>query len=169
MLEINKLYPQYNIIQERRQQRTAVPFERRSGIDRRAADRVKLDTTLTRDIFQIKNTVAQLPQLPQLPITAAKKVEPKALAQRTDKALQHSVNGDQFVRTTKQEKTDSPKEIAKSKSEAGTLAGVLGVMLGGTLAATFLGAAGIGLAVGLGVYFGGKMLRSAIISHLKNR
>lgn len=166
MLDVNRLYPQYNVRQERRQQKnpvSPVAFERRSGIDRRTEDRVRLDTTLTKDIFEIKSKVAQVQQ------SSSQKAEKVSFTQKSSNAAQHSIKTDQFIRTTKPAVTESPKEIAKSKSTAGAMAGVLAAVLGGTLASTFLGIAGIGVAIGIGAYFGGKALRGAIVSHLKNK
>lgn len=167
MLEVNRLYPQYVIMQERRQQNAPVNVERRSGIDRRSNDRVKLDTTLTRDIFEVKNKVAQVQKVPQ------KEAEKVTFTQNAPKAALHAINSDQFIKSTKTNSMDnavgSSKIVAKSKSQAGALAGLLGVVLGGTLASAFLGVAGVGLAIGLGAYFGGKLLRGAIVSHLKNK
>ena len=170
MVEINRLYPQYNTAYERRQQKapiSPVAFERRSGFDRRNEDRIKLDTTLTRDIFEVKNKVAQLQN------NVAKKADNTTFTQNISKAAQNSVKIDQFIRTTdpnsKNNKLSSAKPEFKANSQAGALAGILGVALGGTLASTFMGVAGVGIAIGIGAYFGGKALRSAIVSHLKNK
>lgn len=171
-MDVVKLYPQYNITKERRQQNAPSPvaFERRSGVDRRSDDRVKLDTTLTRDIFEIKNKVSQIQQATQK--LAPQKAEKTTFTQNISKAAQGSIKTDQFIKNIKansENLTDSPKTLAKYKSDAGAIAGIIGVMLGGILASTFLGIAGVGIAIGLGVYFGGKLLRSAIVSHLKNK
>lgn len=166
MLEVTKLYPQYIVMQERRQQAnpvSPVAFERRSGIDRRSGERIKLDTTLTRDIFEVKNKVAQIQK------TAKQHSEKIALPQNISKAAQHSIKTDEFIKTTKQDSTANSKIIIKPKSQAGALAGILAAVLGGTLASAFLGPAGVGIAIGIGAYFGGKVLRSAIVSHLKNK
>lgn len=166
MLEVNRLYPQYKVRQERRQQKapvSPVAFERRSGIDRRTDDRIKLDTTLTRDIFEVKNKVSQLQKTTQ---SNSEKIN---FTQNVSRAVQKSIKSDQFIKTAKPNTAETPKTIQKAKSDAGALAGVLAVVLGGTLASTLLGVAGVGIAIGLGAYFGGKVLRSAIVSHLKNK
>lgn len=159
-MDVVKLYPQYNTMRERRQEAnpiSPVSFERRSGQDRRSDDRVKLDTNLTRDIFEIKNKVAQIQQS-----------APK-FTQNISKAAQNSIKTDQFVKSTKPIVQDSPKEIAKSNSKTGALGGVLAAVLGGTIASAFLGVAGVGVAIGIGAYFGGKFLKNAIVSHIKNK
>lgn len=168
-LDVIKLYPQYNIISERRQKFAPVSpvspsgVERRSGMDRRNDDRVKLDTNLTKDIFEIKSKVAQIQK------HQSNSLEKITFSQNITKATQHSLKTDQFIKSTKPTLTESPKELAKSKSEVGALAGLAGVVLGGTLASAFLGVAGVGIAIGLGAYLGAKFLRSAIVSHMKNK
>lgn len=170
-MDVVRLYPQYNIIKERRQPTAPIlpiSFERRSGFDRRSDDRIKLDTTLTRDIFEIKGKVAQIQQIAQK--SAPQKTEKITFNQNIAKAAQNSIKTDQFIKATNSTNlADTPKKIAKPKSDAGALAGILAVVLGGTLASAFLGVAGVGIAIGLGAYFGGKALRSAIVSHLKNK
>ena len=167
MLEINRLYPQYNIIQERRQTPVSpvspIAYERRSGVDRRADDRVKLDTTLTRDIFEIKSKVAQIQK------TAPKTAEKMTFTQNMPQAAQNAIKTDQFIKSTKTDSENSPKPIPKPDSQAGAIAGMLAVVLGGTMASTLLGVAGVGIAIGLGAYFGGKFLKSTITSHMKDK
>lgn len=168
MLEVNRLYPQYTIIQERRQQKSPVSqvaFERRSGIDRRNDNRLRLDTTLTRDIFEVKDQISKISKPTQ---QLAQKVDKTAFTQNITKAIQ-SLKIDQFVKTAKTEATEVPKALSKGKSDVGAIAGVIGIMLGGVLASTFLGVAGIGVAIGLGTYFGGKILKQAIVSHLTRK
>ena len=173
-MDVVKLYPKYNTMRERRQEAnpiSPVSFERRSGQDRRSDDRVKLDTNLTRDIFEIKSKVAQIQQSGQklTQNATSQKEEKTTFTENVSKAAQNSIKTDQFIKSTKPVVQDSPKEIAKSKSRAGALGGVLAVVLGGTLASAFLGVAGAGVAIGLGVYFGGKFLKNAIVSHIKNK
>lgn len=163
MLEVNRLYPQYIVMKERRQQTAPVSVERRSGMDRRSDNRVKLDTTLTRDIFEVKNKVNQIQK------TAQKNIEKVTFTKNIHKAIQNSIKTDQFIKTTKSTPAENSKIVAKAKSDAGAIAGILAAVLGGTLASAFLGIAGVGIAIGLGAYFGGKILRSAIVSHLKNK
>lgn len=165
-MDVIKLYPQYSITQERRQKVapvSPVTYERRGGMDRRSDDRIKLDTTLTKDIFEIKSKVAQLEK------NQPKIVEKITFGQNISKAAQNSIKTDQFIKTIKPILSDTTKEMVKSKSNAGTLAGLLSVVLGGTLASAFFGVAGVGIAIGLGAYFGAKILKNVIVSHLKNK
>lgn len=172
MMDVVKLYPQYNIIKDRRIQKdpvSPVAFERRSGKDRRSDDRLRLDTNLTRDIFEVKNKVSQIQQ-------SAQKTTQKILPQNTEKtnftqnvskAALGSIKADQFIKTNKPNSVENSKTFAKTKSDATAVAGIITAMLGGIMASTFLGPAGIGVAIGLGAYFGGKILKNAIVSHLK--
>ena len=51
---IQRLYPQYQRSQDRRQRDIPVAIDRRSGQDRREQDRVVMDKQLTKDIFEVK-------------------------------------------------------------------------------------------------------------------
>lgn len=173
-MDIVKLYPQYNITQERRKQNpnTPVSFERRSGVERRNEDRIKLDTNLTRDIFEIKSKVSQIPlmgkQVTQTP--EVNKVENTTNhIQNASKATQNELKTDQFIKTTKPDSQQNPVFEAKPKSDAGALAGVFAAILGGVMASTMIGVAGIAVAIGIGGYFGGKFLKNAIVSHIKGK
>lgn len=176
-MDVVRLYPQYNILYERRQQQAPVSpiaFERRSGVDRRSEDRVKLDTNLTRDIFEIKSKVAQIQKVnnpSSQSNTNNLSFTQNTSPQKTEKVAfsQNISNTDQFIKSRKPTVTESPKEIAKSKSHSGALGGMLAVILGGTLASTFLGVTGIGIAIAVGAYFGGRVLKNAIVSHIKNK
>lgn len=163
MLSIHKLYPQYRITSDRREQNSPVSFERRSGVDRRAEDRVKLDTNLTRDIFEIKSKISQSQK------SDPKNIEKVTFTQNSAKAAQNSIKADQFIRTTKQDSTEVPKKDSKPPSTTALAAGVFACVLGGIVASTFLGLAGVGIAVGVGTYFGLKLLKQVVESHLKDK
>lgn len=162
MIGIHKLYPQYRVIEDRRQQESPVTFERRSGAERRSEDRVKLDTNLTRDIFEIKSKISQVQK------TDPKNSDKITFAQNTTNAAQNSIKTDQFVRTTKQNDVEIPKDT-KSPSTAPMLAGVFASVLGGMVASAFLGPGGVAVAVGIGTYFGFKLLRQVISTHMKDK
>lgn len=178
-MDVCRLYPQYNLTQDRRKQQaptTAYPYERRSGAERRSGDRVTLDTGLTKDIFEIRNKLTEIKQVAQqksntdsFQQSANQKTEKIAFKGSISNAAQNSIKTDTFIKTTIPEFKETPKEAAKSNADAGALGGLLAVVLGGTIASTFLGVAGVGIAVGLGAYFGGKLLRSAISSHLTDK
>lgn len=135
-----------------------VSFERRSGIERRTDQRVQLDTKLTRDIFEVRNKVSQLQS------SSKQKVENTASFKGISMAPQ--VSKDEFVRT---KPADNPKPIQKTDSQEGALGLALGAIFGGAVASTFLGSAGIGIALGLGVYFGGKLFKEAVSHHMTRK
>lgn len=161
MLEIHRLYPQYRIMQDRREQNTPVSFERRSGIDRRSEDRVSLDTNLTRDIFEIKSKVSQMQK------SDPKTTEKISFTQNVSKAAQNSIKTDQFIKTTKPNPTDDNKKDSKPESSTALAAGILASVLGGIVTSAFLGPVGVGIAIGIGTYFGLKLLKQVVNSHLE--
>lgn len=169
-MDVARLYPQYNIMNERRKQSTSfspnsnIPFERRSGIDRRSDDRVQLDTNLTRDIFEVKNKVNQMQQK-----ASPQKTHTVNFSRNIEKAALNSINTDQFIKTIKPNQIETPKQIEKAKTEAGSLGGIATAMLGGIMASALLGTAAVGVAVGLGVYFGLKLVKNAIATHFNDK
>lgn len=163
MTDMIRLYPQYNITRERRQQISPVDVDRRSGVDRRADDRVKLDTALTKDIFEIKSQVSQIQENTQ------KTIEKTSFTQKVSNAAQNSIKTDQFVKTTNPASENSPKEAAKPQDHDATMLGMLSTFLGGTVASTFLGVAGVAIAATVGAYVGVKALSKTIATHLRRR
>jgi len=163
MSDMIRLYPQYNLTKERRQQKNPVDVDRRSGSDRRTDDRVKLDTALTKDLFEIKSQVAQIQENTQ------KTIDKTTFTQKVSNAAQNSIKTDQFVKTTNPNLENSPKEAAKSESNEGSMLGMLSAVLGGTVASTFLGVAGIVIAGTVGAYLGAKALSRTILTHLRRR
>lgn len=157
LVDVVKLYPQYNIVKERRTQSSPVSFERRSGVDRRSENRVQLDTKLTRDIFEVRNKVSQL----QSP--SKQKVENTASFKGISMAPQ--ISKDEFVRTKQND--NNPKPIEKKDSQEGALGLAFGSILGGALAAIFMGSAAIGVTLGLGLYMGARLFNAAISGHIK--
>ena len=154
MLEFQRLYPQYQTTTDRRKQNVPVAFERRSGEDRRTQERVALDTNLTRDIFQVKNSIVNIQK------TAPQKIE------NVSKAATNTIKADQFIKEQKindSSKIEKPQEPISASTIMGT---ILGVGLVGIVASTFLGTVGAVFSVCLGAYCGGKMLKQAIVAHL---
>lgn len=162
MLEVQKLYPQYRALKDRRVENVEVPFERRSGMERRSPDRVALDQNLTRDIFEIKSRVSQLQK------SNPKNIEKIAFTHNSAKVLQNNINADQFIRTTKPKQPD-PIKKTESQSPAALAAGILASVLGGIVAATLIGPIGVGIAIGIGAYFGLKLLKQVVSLHLENK
>lgn len=171
-MDVTRLYPQYNIIKDRRTQVnpiSPVNFERRSGKERRNEDRIQLDTGLTRDIFELKSKVSQLQKTEKTEKGGQQNTKGPAFTQNMSKAVQNSIKTDQFIKTIKPAVKESPKEAAKAPSQTGAMAGLIGIVLGGTLLSTVMGVVGVGIALAIGGFMGGKMLRGAIVNHLKNK
>lgn len=160
MLEVQRLYPQYRAIADRRKVSQPVAFERRSGIDRRAQDRVTLDTNLTRDIFEVKSKVAKVEK------TTPKFFEKTDITRNVSNAVQNTANQDQFIKSTKIKSNENIK-AHKADSYAPMAAGVLASIMGGVIGSALLGPAAGVVALGTGLYFGGKLLNQVIASHLK--
>lgn len=154
VLDVNKLYPQYQPMPDRRKQDSMVPFERRSGDDRRTPDRVQLDTNLTRDIFEIKNKVEQLQKV----------VEASGL--NFTQNASNTIYSDQFVTTNKNPQLDKAMKNTEPPTSTSILAGILAVTLGGVVAGAFFGTAGVAVALGIGAYMGGKALKQAVVEHM---
>ncbi|MDD3237940.1 MAG: hypothetical protein PHV37_07585 [Candidatus Gastranaerophilales bacterium] len=162
MLEVQRLYPQYKAIADRRQSSVPVDVERRSGRERRSQDRVVMDTRLTRDIFEIKSRVNSL-QKPE-----ASNVTKVANVQNTEKAAATAGVADSFVKAKSPENTSSIKDYKPSK-ESQVAAGAIVGALGGVLGAALLGPVAAGVAAGIGMFVGGKFLAYAVQNHLNGK
>src|SRR5574344_1373577 len=166
MIEMNKLYPQYSFVNDRRKQNIPVTQERRSGLDRRSGTRINLDTNLTKDIYEVKNKVA-LNQ--SQGIKTENKAQKISFTQNASKAIQHTLSKDIFTKATKDydvARETANIEVNKKYASDTMLAGVLGTIFVGTLAAVSLGGAGIAVALGLGTFVGCKAISEAIKSHI---
>jgi len=161
MLNVTKLYPQYKIQTDRRQQNIPVEFERRSGRDRRSKERIQLDTTLTRDIFEVKSKISKL-QSPESNQTNSAIIKTKAVQsfQKSETAMNKEKPS--FLDTTK-------AGNSKKTSPAALTAGLLACTLGGVIAANFMGPVGAVAAIGIGVYLGGKAFKNLISTHLRDK
>ncbi len=160
MLDVNRLYPQYSVSSERRKQNISVPFERRSGLDRRSEERVALDTNLTRDIFEVRNSISELKKTAQ---KNAQKIDVDASISISAPA---SLNSDQFIKTHNSKKIEQVEKSFEPPSTAALMGGILAIAMGGVIASTLLGTAGAVIAVGFGAYIGGKVLKQAIVNQI---
>ncbi len=150
MLQVGKLYPQYRVMQDRRQLNAPVQFERRSGIDRRELQRIKLDTNLTRDVFEIRNTINTVNQKAVENIPFAQKILSIMNTAETRKLL-----------------TGVDKTGQEIQSSNGSKAGILTAALASTFGLLLLGAAGVVVGLGAGFYVGCKSIKNVILSHIK--
>lgn len=155
MLSVQRLYPQYVTVTDRRKQNVPVAFERRSGLDRRSQDRVTMDTKLTRDIFEVKNKISQF-----------QNIEPISFSKNISKAAINNIKTDMFIKTGKVDGANLFNKVKDASSATALLAGVLAVGMVGALAGAFFGPAAGVVAVGFGAYLGGKVLKQAIVSQL---
>lgn len=158
MLDVNRLYPQYSVSSERRKQNISVPFERRSGQDRRAGERISMDSNLTRDIFEVRSSLSELQK------TTKKEAEKLGIQKTPEIAAPAALKADEFFKTEKE-----PPQISKdyeSPSAFALMGGILAIAMGGVIATTLLGTAGAVIAVGIGAYFGGRILKQAIVNQI---
>lgn len=147
MIKIDTLYPQYKVIQDRRTQGnpvSPVAFERRTGIDRRSPDRVRLNSALTKDIFELKGSVNNIKQSQKI----AEKIP------FTSQILN-------MIKPTSKIETQNTNKIETAK-----VAALSGIFLG-LIGALALGpVAGIA-SVALGGYVGAKAYKAMVASHIE--
>ncbi len=158
-----KLYPQYNIVNDRRKSSVPVELDRRSGGERRSADRLQLDTGLKKDIFEIKSKIQNIQKTDPQNVEQSKAKDVSFTRAAADKMTIHT--GDEFIKTIV--KNEPKVEIPKADSTPPSAMGAMAFMLGGIIAATTMGAAAVGAVVGLGAYFGAKIIKEVVSSRLK--
>lgn len=164
MHNITNLYPQYRISPDRRQQNIPVAIERRSGRDRRSADRIQMDAQLTRDIFQVKAQVSKLETL------APKFFEANVTTKPPTFGSMNNLANDQFV---KQVKPIDIKEIERKQEELQDRAslsfqiGIIGSALAFGIAISFMSNIGAIIAIGTSMYIGVKVLKALIAKEIK--
>lgn len=155
LISVQRLYPQYISLTDRRKQTVPVAFERRSGLERRSQDRVAMDTKLTRDIFEVKSRISQF-----------QSIEPVSFSKNITKAAINSLKSDQFIKTTKNETLNLVNKSKDNPAATVLLGGILSVGLVGAMAGAFFGPAAGVVALGFGAYLGGKVLKQAIVSQV---
>ena len=164
MINYTKLYPQYRRSEDRRQQNIPVAIERRSGQDRRSEDRVALDKQLTKDIYDVKSKVAKLESL------APKLFSDNITTQSPTFASMNNLTQDQYVKeATKPDASEMARQEAKLQEDASNTfkIGVLSAALAAAIAVSFMGATGAVIAVGTGLYIGGRILKTVITKEVK--
>lgn len=152
-MEFQRLYPQYNVSNDRRKQNIDVPQERRTGIERRSEDRISLDTDIMRDLYDVKDKVS--------------KISGSNFNQSISTAATNSIYSDQFVRTNKPNHIENVMKNNEPPSSTAIMGGILLTALSGVMAGALFGTiAGVGVALGIGAYMGGKILKQAIVEHM---
>lgn len=159
MTNITRLYPQYRRSEDRRQNNIPVAVERRSGMDRRGADRVNFDKQLTKDIYEVKSQVAKLESL------APKWFENNITTKNPNFASMNNFTQDQLVKETKPDFSTIARQEAQLKDKASTSfqVGVLAAALAGALAVSFMGTAGAVIAIGTGLYIGARVIKLLLL------
>ena len=147
MIKVDTLYPQYKVIQDRRKQETPVSpvaFERRTGIDRRSPDRVRMHSALTKDIFELKGSVNNIKQsqkiAEKIPFTSQilNMVKPNS---KIDSSAANKV------------------ETAKVAALSGVFLGLIGALALGPIAGV--------ASVAFGGYVGAKAYKAMVASHIE--
>ncbi len=164
MTSITSLYPQYQRSVDRRQQNIPVAVDRRSGQDRRGQDRVPLDTQLTRDIYDVKSSVAKLESM------TPKLFEKNVTTQSPTFASMNNFTQDQLVKETKPDPAAIARQEAalKSKASAAFQIGVLSAALAAAIGVSFMGTAGAVVALGTSLYIGARVLKVLIAKEIKD-
>ena len=163
MNNITRLYPQYNRSEDRRQQNIPVAVDRRSGNDRRSQDRVSLDKQLTKDIYDVKSQVAKIESL------TPKIFSDMITTQSPNFASMNNFTQDQLVKEQKPDFAEMARQEAKLQDRASTsfTIGVLSAAIAGAIAVSFMGTTGAVIALGTGLYIGGRILKAVIAKELK--
>lgn len=164
MHNITNLYPQYKISQDRRQQNIPVAVERRSGKDRRSADRVQLDAQLTKDIFQVKEQVAKLEML------TPKFFESNVTTKPPTFGSMNNLANDQFVKQVKPldiAEIERKQEELQDRASLSFQIGIIGSALAFGIAISFMSNIGAIIAIGTSIYIGVKILKALIAKEIK--
>lgn len=165
MNTVNRLYPQYQFRQDRRQNNIPVAIDRRSGVDRRNPNRVNLDVNLQRDLFDVKAKVAKLE------VIAPKLFEQNVTTQAPTFSSMNNLTQDTFVKSTKPDSTELARQEEKlqEKASTGFKVGVLAATLAGAVALSFLGTAGVVVALGTSLYVGARVVKTMIAKEIQDK
>ena len=164
MNRINRLYPQYQRSQDRRQQNIPVAVERRSGRDRRGEDRVVLDKQLTRDLYDVKSKVAKLEAL------NPKIFEDNVTKQAPTFSSMNNMTQDILVKETKPDYAEIARREAKIEDMEATKfqIGMIAFALLAAVGLSTLSSAGAVIAVGTALYIGGRILKTVIANQISD-
>lgn len=165
MYRVNRLYPQYQRSQDRRQQNIPVAVERRSGRDRRSEDRVVLDKQLTKDIFEVKNKIAKIEAM------SPKFFESNVTTQAPSFSAMSNMSQDVLVKESKPDITEMARLEAELEDKEATKfqLGMVAVALVAAVGLSALSSAGAVIAIGTGLYIGARVLKSLVVKHISDR
>ena len=169
MMDVFKLYPQYRVPQDRRQQNIQIPTDRRSGFDRRSDDRVKLNGNLTKDIFVVKSSLSQLQNSEKNHSNKMliKALDSTSFGRKVLSALQSVNNQEMNKETGKTRLLDNLKNNSKIQSTTTVAAGALIGIFAAVMTSLFANTAAAIVSLGVGFYFGSKFVKNVIATHLK--
>ena len=165
MYRVNRLYPQYQRSQDRRQQNIPVAVERRSGRDRRSEDRVVLDKQLTKDIFDVKSKVAKIEAL------SPKFFESNVTTQAPSFSAMNNMSQDVLVKESKPDAAEMARLEAEIEDKEATKfqLGMVAAALVAAVGLSALSSAGAVIAIGTGLYIGARVLKALIVKHINGK
>ena len=164
MQRVNRLYPQYQRSQDRRQQNIPVAVDRRSGRDRRSEDRVVLDKQLTRDLYDVKAKVAKLEVL------SPKIFEDNVTKQAPTFSAMNNMTQDILVKESKPDFSEIARREAEIENMEATKfqIGMIAAALVAAVGLSCLSSAGAVIAIGTALYVGGRVLKTLIANQIKD-
>ena len=165
LYSVQRLYPQYQRSQDRRQRDIPVAIDRRSGQDRRGQDRVVLDKQLTKDIFEVKSKVAKLEAL------SPKLFSDNIIKQAPSFSAMNNMTQDVLIKESKPDASEIARQEIKEKEQDATAfkAGMLAFGLAAAIGLSCLSTAGAVIAIGTGLYIGARALKAVIVRETKDK
>ena len=164
MDKITKLYPQYQMSKDRRQQDIPVAVERRSGRERRSPDRIQMDRQLTRDIFEVKEKVAKFEAM------APKLFETNISKQAPTFSSMNNMQNDQLVKEKKLEMAEIERQEEKLQDKASLSfqIGIIAAALAFSIAVSFMSSIGSVIAVTTAAYIGARVLKALVTKEMQD-
>lgn len=165
LYSVQRLYPQYQRSQDRRQRDIPVAIDRRSGVDRRNEDRVVLDKQLTKDIFEVKSKVAKLEAL------SPKLFSENVVKQAPSFSAMNNTTQDLLVKEAKLDPSELARQELKLKEKEATVfkMGMIAFGLAAAIGLSCMSTAGAVIAIGTGLYIGARALKAAIVRETKDK
>ena len=165
LYSVQRLYPQYQRSQDRRQRDIPVAIDRRSGQDRRTENRVVMDKQLTKDIFEVKSKIAKLEAL------SPKLFSDNIVKQAPSFSALNNTTQDVLLKEAKPDPSEIARQEIKLKEKEATAfkAGMLAFGLAAAIGLSCLSTAGAVIAIGTGLYIGARALKAVIVRELKDK
>ena len=165
LYSVQRLYPQYQRSQDRRQRDIPVAIDRRSGQDRREQDRVVMDKQLTKDIFEVKSKIAKIEAL------SPKLFTDNVIKQAPTFSAMNNMTQDVLLKESKPDPSEIARQEVKLKEKEATAfkAGMLAFGLAAAIGLSCMSTAGAIVAIGTGLYIGVRALKAVIVREMKDR